>query len=127
MRDQKGFTLIELLIVVAIIGILAAIAVPFFAQYRQRAHDARALNDCWDAITAEEAFYVSHQSYMPLGPLGPSSSSTHIDTPGFTLAPTNVIEVTTSGLSFTVTVYSTNGTTRYRYDNVNSRIIYEPL
>lgn len=124
---SAGFTLIELLVTVAIIGVLAAIAFPFYAGYRQRAFDARALNDCWDAINAEEAYYLTNHTYIPIGPLGPFDTPHHIDTPGFTLAPTVALTVTVTGDQFTVSAYSNRGMTRYDYDNVTSVITESPL
>lgn len=59
----RGFTLIELMIVVTIIGILAAIAIPQFAEYRKKAFNATALHDLHNIMVGEEAEYASTQAY----------------------------------------------------------------
>ena len=61
--NQKGFTLIELLIVVAIIGILAAIAIPQFASYRQKAFNSAALSDVRNIATGQESLFADSQGY----------------------------------------------------------------
>jgi len=62
-KNEKGFTLIELLIVVAIIGILAAIAIPQFASYRQKAYNAGAQSDLKNMKTGMEAYMADNQDY----------------------------------------------------------------
>jgi len=63
MRNRKGFTLIELLIVVVIIGILAAIAIPKFANTKEKAYYTAMKSDLRNLMTAEEAYFSDSSKY----------------------------------------------------------------
>ena len=63
MDNKKGFTLIELLIVVVIIGILAAIAIPRFGETRERAFKSAVTSDLRNLQTLQEQYYFDEGTY----------------------------------------------------------------
>lgn len=67
LRNKKGFTLIELLIVVVIIGILAAIAIPKFASTKQKAYMAAMKSDLKNFVTANESYFADYNTYGTYG------------------------------------------------------------
>jgi type IV pilus assembly protein PilA len=98
-KIRKGFTLIELLIVVVIIGILAAIAIPKFANTKEKAYLASMKSDLRNMATVEEAYFADYQTYAS----GTGSNLLGVATP---LTPTNFVP--SSGV--TVVATATGGT-----------------
>src|SRR5690606_31484734 len=92
-RGRDGFTLIELLIVVVIIGILAAIAIPKFAATKDKSKLASIRSDLRNIMSAQEAYYVDYGEYTPT-----------LDPSVFTPSPGNSLTVTASASEFTATV-----------------------
>jgi type IV pilus assembly protein PilA len=100
MTNRKGFTLIELLIVVVIIGILAAIAIPKFANTKEKAVVASMKSDLRNLVTAQEAFFSDNQDYAGGTYVGDGTVYTQTGTGGaastlaFTPSSNNTITVT---------------------------------
>jgi prepilin-type N-terminal cleavage/methylation domain-containing protein len=94
--SRRGFTLIELLIVVVIIGLLAAIAIPKFSNTKEKAYIAAMKSDLRNLATAEEAFFYDSAKYTTnfvlLANFAPST--------GVNL---QVVQATVSGWSATTT------------------------
>lgn len=104
-RNTRGFTLIELLIVVVIIGILAAIAIPKFASTKDKAYVAAMKADLKNLVTANEAYFSDFDTYGAEGDLDPDywSPSTNVSV--------TVTVVAAPTLGFTATASHANVTT----------------
>ena len=74
MRDERGFSLIELLVVVAIIGLVAALAVPNLRRARQQALSASAIQSMRTITTAEALYERKYRKYAVMGDLSPEGT-----------------------------------------------------
>jgi len=70
-RSERGATLLELMVVVAIVGVLAAIAIPAFTIYKKRAYLSEATSNIQGILEAQQAFFVRFQRYTAALPLCP--------------------------------------------------------
>ena len=112
-KDERGFTLIELMIVVAIIGILAAIAIPQFSAYRERAYIASMQADCSAIRVAEEAYYADNNAYKAT-----EKPATDLKDYGIlTLSEGNSVKVTVKGETYKVEMSSTKTTKKVTFDS----------
>jgi len=104
LRDE-GFTLIELMIVIAIIGILAAIAIPQFDSYRKRGYNSGAIWDVKNAATAQESYYVDYRAY--------TGTLNQLD--GYGLSSTENVDLTLTANdeSYTLVSYHSSGDKTY--------------
>ena len=123
LKSQKGFTLIELMIVVAIIGILAAIAIPNFLTYQLKSRQAEAKTNLQAIKTSQVAFQAERGCYLGITPEGSVAAANVKSIPatwGIGAGPTaaGTLWCTTAPLSvgfFSDIGFKATGNVNYRY------------
>ena len=120
-QGQKGFTLIELMIVIAIIGILAAIAIPNFLSYRQRSYDSAAQSDLRNLMTAQEAYFVDYDTYLTFT----GSNGAEISALDLTLSKGVTAGGTGSTSGYSMSAYHTSGSGTWTVAMPSGKMVLE--
>ena len=107
-QDKSGFTLIEAMVVVAVIGILAAITIPNYARYVTRGHLVQAGNALFEYRTRMEHFYKDNRTYANAGACGLAVPA---NVEGCEIA----CAVTAGGEAFTATASGAGAMTGFAY------------
>jgi len=103
LRNDPGFTLMELMIVVAIVGLLAAIAIPNFFGMQKRAKTTEAKSNLGALWALQEAYYIENEAYVkPTGELAPGPYDGTVGWPELGFFP--------------------KGTTRYQYEIISADV-----
>lgn len=104
---HKGFTLIELMIVIAIIGILAAIAIPQFDSYRKKGFNSGAIWDVKNAASAQEAYYVDFRTY--------TSNLSQLNGYGLSSTDDVILSIDGNHAAYTLVSYHSKGDKTYTF------------
>jgi prepilin-type N-terminal cleavage/methylation domain-containing protein len=108
-RHEAGFTLVELMIVVAILGVLAAVAIPSFRNYQWKAKRSEAFTNLAGLASTQKAYFAVNDRYFGVGPAEPGT--TNADVPTTIARPSAAIEVAFANLGWT-----TEGKVFFDYD-----------
>lgn len=111
--SERAFTLLELLISLAVLGILIAIAIPQYGDYRKRAFDIRAASDLRNVASAEEAYFFDEEQYYSC------QNQSCLNLPGIgALSDGTILQITATQSSFTGSARHPQGSGKtYLWDN----------
>lgn len=123
-NGDSGFTLVELLVVVVIIGVLVAIAIPLYLNFRKGAANKSAASDVRGAISAIEQYYTDNANAYPASSTsGLGANLVFASASGSpqtaTVSPGNTIGYQNNTTSYTVCGVNNDGGTIYVYNSLN--------